>query len=145
MLEDVWEIGVRDVAEDWEELLEVVVDLKNAKFAIRKVASANRITEVEEREFNQPVTVEQLVDFNNDGVINDGDMVSVDGSGYAAGLLFNAGDLDGTLVDLSTLGGEGDTDFLFVSGGSDTSSFRISDINDSRTGRLSLREIDDVN
>lgn len=89
--------------------------------------------------------VDQLVDFNNDGVINDGDMVSVGGSGYAAGLLFNAGDLDGTLVDLSTLGGAGEMDFLFVSGGSDTSSFRISDINDSRTGRLSWREIDDVN
>ena len=89
--------------------------------------------------------VDQLVDFNNDGVINDGDMVAGGGSDYAAGLLFNAGDLDGTLVDLSTLGGEGDTDFLFVSGGSDTSSFRISDISDSRTGRLSWREIDDVN
>ncbi len=88
---------------------------------------------------------DQLVDFNNDGVINDGDMVAVGGSDYAAGLLFNAGDLDGTLVDLSTLGGEGDQDFLFVSGGSDTSSFRISDINDSSTGRLSWREIDDVN
>ena len=45
-------------------------------------------------------------------------------------------------MDLSTLGGEGDTDFLFVSGGNETISYRIDDINDSRTGRLSWRELD---
>ena len=33
-------------------------------------------------------------------------------------------------------------DFLFVSGGRDTVSYRIEDINDSRTGRLSWRELD---
>ena len=56
--------------------------------------------------------------------------------------LLDQQDLDGSLVDLSTLGGEGDTDFLFVSGGRDTVSYRIEDINDSRTGRLSWRELD---
>ncbi len=54
-------------------------------------------------------------------------------------------DLEGTLVDLSTLGGEGDTDFLFVSGGSETTAFRIIDISDDRTGRLAWRELDDAN
>jgi len=82
------------------------------------------------------------VDFNNDGVVDSGDLVSVGGEEFAAGLLFNQEDLDGSLVDLSTLGGEGDTDFLFVSGGSETTSFRIDDINDSRTGRLSWRELE---
>jgi type IV pilus assembly protein PilY1 len=83
-----------------------------------------------------------VVDFNNDGVVDSGDLVEDGGEQFAAGLLFNQEDLDGTLVDLSTLGGEGDTDFLFVSGGSETTSFRIDDINDSRTGRLSWRELE---
>jgi type IV pilus assembly protein PilY1 len=86
-----------------------------------------------------------VIDFNNDGYINNLDLVDVAGSGYAAGLLFNQDDLDGALVDLSTLGGEGDTDFLFISGGNETTSMRIEDINDSRTGRLSWRELDDAN
>ena len=83
-----------------------------------------------------------VVDFNTDGVIDEDDMVDVAGELYAAGVLFDQQDLDGSLVDLSTLGGEGDTDFLFVSGGSDTVAYRIEDINDSRTGRLSWRELD---
>ena len=86
-----------------------------------------------------------IIDFNNDGVIDSGDLVVSGGSGYAGGLLFNQDDLDGALVDLSTLGGEGDTDFLFISGGNETTSFRIDDINDNRTGRLSWRELDDAN
>ncbi len=84
-----------------------------------------------------------VVDFNNDGVVDNGDLVSVDGEAYAGGILFNQSDLDGALVDLSTLGGEGDTDFLFVSGGNETRSYRIEDVNDNRTGRLSWRELDD--
>ena len=83
-----------------------------------------------------------VIDFNTDDVIDSGDLI---GTGYAAGLLFSQDDLDGTLVDLSTLGGEGGTDFLFVSGGDETTSFRIDDVNESRTGRLSWRELDDAN
>ncbi|MBX3706436.1 MAG: tandem-95 repeat protein [Pseudomonadales bacterium] len=82
-----------------------------------------------------------VIDFNTDGEIDDGDLVPVGGALYAGGLLFNQTDLDGALVDLSTLGGQGDTDFLFVSGGSDTISFRIRDVDDDRTGRLSWREL----
>jgi hypothetical protein len=65
-----------------------------------------------------------VIDFNTDGVVDSGDLVSVGGDEFAGGLLFNQSDLDGQLVDLSTLGGEGDTDFLFVSGGNETISFR---------------------
>ncbi len=86
-----------------------------------------------------------VVDFNNDDVVDSGDLVNVGGVDYAAGLLFNQDDLEGTLVDLSTLGGEGDTDFLFVSGGSETTAFRIVDIRDDRAGRLAWRELDDAN
>jgi type IV pilus assembly protein PilY1 len=86
-----------------------------------------------------------VVDFNNDGRVTSADLVTVGGEAYAAGILFNQTDLDGALVDISTLGGEGDTDFLFVSGGDETVSFRIADLNDSRTGRLSWREIQETN
>ena len=58
-------------------------------------------------------------------------------------MLFNQSDLDGALVDLSTLGGQYDTDFLFVSGGNDTVAYRISDISGRRTGRLSWLELDE--
>ena len=63
----------------------------------------------------------------------------------SGGILFNQQDLDGSLVDLSTLGGEGDTDWLFVSGGNETISYRIENINDSRTGRLSWQRIESSN
>ncbi|MDZ7668105.1 MAG: hypothetical protein U5Q16_01325 [Gammaproteobacteria bacterium] len=86
-----------------------------------------------------------MIDFNTDGVIDEGDLVDVGGDEFAGGLLFNQSDLDGALVDLSTLGGQGDTDFLFVSGGNTTRSYRIEDINDNRTGRLSWRELDVTN
>ncbi|MEM1433015.1 MAG: PilC/PilY family type IV pilus protein, partial [Pseudomonadota bacterium] len=82
-----------------------------------------------------------VIDFNRDGVVDDLDLVDVDGSLLAGGLLLNSDELDGSLVDLSTLGGDGDTDFLFVSGGTDTVSFRIEELVDDRTGRLSWREI----
>ncbi|MGE0625789.1 MAG: PilC/PilY family type IV pilus protein [Pseudomonadales bacterium] len=83
-----------------------------------------------------------LIDFNNDGYVDDGDLVDFNGQTYAAGLLFDQDALDGSLVDPSILGGEGDTDFLFISGGNDTTSFRILDPNDNRTGRLSWQELD---
>jgi type IV pilus assembly protein PilY1 len=86
--------------------------------------------------------VRPLVDFNNDGYVNDGDLITVDGEDYSAGILFDQEALDGSLVDPSILGGEGDTDFLFISGGNETTSFRILDVNDSRTGRLSWQELD---
>jgi hypothetical protein len=82
-----------------------------------------------------------VVDFNTDGYIDDNDLVDFGGDSFAGGLLFNQSDLDGQLVDLSTLGGQGDTDFLFVSGGNQTISFQIENLNDSRTGRLSWREM----
>ncbi|MEQ8992444.1 MAG: PilC/PilY family type IV pilus protein [Pseudomonadales bacterium] len=82
-----------------------------------------------------------VVDFNTDGYIDDNDLVDFGGESFAGGLLFNQSDLDGQLVDLSTLGGQGDTDFLFVSGGNQTISFQIENLNDSRTGRLSWREM----
>ena len=86
-----------------------------------------------------------IVDFNGDGVIDDADLLTVGGEDYAAGVLFNREDLDGSLVDLSTLGGEGGSDFLFISGGNETIGYRIDGINDSRTGRLSWRELDQTN
>ena len=81
-------------------------------------------------------------DFNNDGYVDDGDMITVGGEDYAAGILFDQDALDGSLVDPSILGGEGDTDFLFISGGNETTSYRILDVNDNRTGRLSWQELD---
>ncbi|MFU8815700.1 MAG: PilC/PilY family type IV pilus protein, partial [Pseudomonadales bacterium] len=83
-----------------------------------------------------------IVDFNNDGSVDSRDLVEVGGEAFSGGILFNQSDLDGQLVDLATLGGEGDTDFLFVSGGNTTVSYLIDNVNDSRTGRLSWRELD---
>ncbi len=86
--------------------------------------------------------IRALVDFNNDGYVNDDDLISVGGEDYAAGILFDQEALDGSLVDPSILGGEGDTDFLFISGGNETTSYRILDVNDNRVGRLSWQELD---
>jgi type IV pilus assembly protein PilY1 len=83
-----------------------------------------------------------VVDFNNDGYVDDGDLVNVNGESFAGGILFDQDALDGSLVDPSILGGEGETDFLFLSGGNETISFRIRDVNDNRTGRLSWQELD---
>ena len=88
---------------------------------------------------------EAIIDFNTDGVVDDADLIDVDGESYSGGLLFNQDDLDGVLVDLSTLGGEGDTDFLFISGGNDTEAYRITSINEGRTGCLSWVELQDGN
>ncbi|MEQ8857693.1 MAG: PilC/PilY family type IV pilus protein [Pseudomonadales bacterium] len=86
-----------------------------------------------------------VIDFNNDGEIDAGDLLTVDGEAYAAGLLFNQSDLDGALVDLTTLGGQGDSDWLFACGGNDCVPFEIEPLDDTRTGRLSWRELDDIN
>ncbi len=84
-----------------------------------------------------------VVDFNTDGVVDGNDLVTVSGEAFSGGMLFNQSDLDGQLVDLSVRGGEGDTDFLFVSGGNNTKAFRIAPPSDSRTGRLSWRELEE--
>ena len=84
-----------------------------------------------------------LVDFNTDGYVDEGDLITVGGDEYAAGVLFNQQDLDGSLVDLSTLGGEGNTDWLFVSGGTETIAYRIDDLSDNRQGRLSWRQVEE--
>lgn len=86
-----------------------------------------------------------VIDFNRDGEIDEGDLVEVGGEAYAGGLLFNQGDLDGALVDLSTLGGEGDNDWLFACGGNDCVPFEREPPSDNRTGRLSWRELDEIN
>ncbi len=89
--------------------------------------------------------VDPIIDFNTDGVIDTGDLVDVAGVDYSGGILFNQSDLDGALVDLSTLGGQGETDWLFVSGGNETVSYRVDDINDNRTGRLSWQRLETSN
>ncbi len=86
--------------------------------------------------------VDPIIDFNTDTYVDEDDLVSVNGQTYSGGLLFDYSALDGALVDLSTLGGEGDTDFLFVSGGNDTVSYRIRDLADIKTGRLSWIQLE---
>jgi len=86
-----------------------------------------------------------ILDLNNDGVIDGDDMVTVGGVAYAAGILFDTSDLNGTLVDPSLLLGSGDTDFLFLSGGDEQITLRIAGAEDPKTGRLSWRELEDAN
>ncbi len=93
--------------------------------------------------------IDPVIDFSRDGVIDEQDLVGGTESGASGGLLFGWGQLggsgdgpDGQLVDLSLLGGSGDTDFLFVSGGNDTSSYRIRGTDDDKTGRLSWIELE---
>jgi len=88
---------------------------------------------------------EPLIDFNNDGYIDGRDLLNLGDEYYSGGLLLNQTDLDGQLVDLSTLGGAGGTDYLFVSGGRDTIAYLIEGVDDRRTGRLSWRELDFAN
>ncbi len=86
-----------------------------------------------------------IFDLNNDGVIDDNDLVTVGGNSYAAGILFDTDDLNGSLVDPSLLLGQGENDFLFLSGGDDQLTVRVAGAIDSKTGRLSWRELDDAN
>ena len=83
-----------------------------------------------------------VIDVNNDGVLDGNDMVDVGGEMYAAGILFDTDDLDGTLVDPSVLIGSGDSDFLFLSGGDDQLTLRVKGADSPKTGRLSWRELD---
>ena len=80
-------------------------------------------------------------DTNNDGVIDDDDLVVVAGETYTSGVLFDADDLDGTVVDPSMLVGTGDHDYLFISGGDDQITLRIAPPEDQKTGRLSWRQL----
>jgi type IV pilus assembly protein PilY1 len=86
-----------------------------------------------------------ILDLNNDGEVNDDDLVQVGGIAASAGFLLDTDMLDGTVVDPSVLLGTGDADFLFLSGGSDQQTIRIAGPNDPKTGRLSWRELDDAN
>ncbi len=92
--------------------------------------------------------IDPVIDFSRDGTIDHQDLVGGTESGASGGLLFGWGQLggnegpDGQLVDLSLLGGSGDTDFLFVSGGNDTTSYRIRGSEDDKTGRLSWMELE---
>ena len=90
--------------------------------------------------------IEPIIDFNRDGTIDHGDLVGGGEDGASGGLLYGWGDgsghPDGQLVDLSTLGGSGGDDFLFVSGGNDTDSYKIKGILDDKTGRLSWNEVE---
>ena len=85
-----------------------------------------------------------ILDTNNDGVVDDNDLISYNGEYYAAGILFDTDDLDGTLVDPSLLIGRGNEDFLFLSGGDDQITLRIAGPADPKTGRLSWRELEEV-
>ena len=90
--------------------------------------------------------IEPIVDFNQDNQINEDDLVDRgDGVLASGGVLFNQDAFDGSLVDPSTIGAQGETDFLFFSGGNDTIAYRIEDIDGGRTGRLSWVELDDAN
>ncbi|MEZ5549817.1 MAG: PilC/PilY family type IV pilus protein [Pseudomonadales bacterium] len=86
-----------------------------------------------------------ILDTNNDGVVDDDDLISYNGEYYAAGILFDTDDLDGTLVDPSLLIGRGNEDFLFLSGGDDQITLRIAGPADPKTGRLSWRELEEAN
>jgi len=81
-----------------------------------------------------------LFDFNNDGVIDDDDLVD----GYSVGIVIDDDLLNGSLVDPSLLLGDGDTDFLFLSGGDEQISLRVAQDGKSKTGRLSWRELNDA-
>jgi len=84
---------------------------------------------------------EPIVDFNEDGYVDESDLLEVEGTTYSAGWIFDQSQLDGQLVDLSTLGGQDDTDFLFICGGNDCISRKIRDLKDTKTGRLSWTEL----
>ncbi len=86
-----------------------------------------------------------ILDLNNDGVIDGQDFVTIGGVQYAAGILFSTDDLNGQLVDPSLLLGTGAADFLFLSGGDQQLTIRVAGPEDSKTGRLSWRELDDAN
>ncbi|HJK95660.1 MAG TPA: PilC/PilY family type IV pilus protein, partial [Polyangiaceae bacterium LLY-WYZ-14_1] len=93
-----------------------------------------------------------FLDLQNDGVVDENDLIEVGGEEYAASVLYGIGDVGGQLTDPSVLRGPGDTDLLFISGsgaegGADslqdlTESADIEGITGPKTGRLSWRELD---
>ena len=79
-----------------------------------------------------------LLDFNNDGVIDEQDLVN----GQVASLVFNFGDFDGALVDPSILGTDfADSDFLYLSGGNETRVLDIAPRTRRKLGRQSWVEL----
>ena len=84
-----------------------------------------------------------IIDTDNDGLIDQNDLITVGGEEFAAGILFDAGSGDGSLVDPSVLLGDGDTDFLVInkSHGEDPQIIRIIKDGNRKTGRLSWWEI----
>jgi len=84
-----------------------------------------------------------VIDLDNDGIIDENDFITINGVDYAAGILFDAGNGDGSLVDPSVLLGDGDSDFLVInkSHGEDPDIIRIIKDANSKTGRLSWWEI----
>ena len=89
-----------------------------------------------------------IIDFNNDGQIDEGDLVGGTTSGESGGLLYGTGDFgpngpDGQLTDLSTLAGSGGDDFVFISGGNNTESKKLKGLVDDKTGRLSWTEVEE--
>lgn len=84
-----------------------------------------------------------VFDLNADGEVDDNDLIDYNGESFAGGILLDPNDLDGTLVDPSILSGTGDTDFLFLSGGSEQQTIEIFGLGGPKTGRLSWRELND--
>ena len=84
-----------------------------------------------------------IIDLDNDGSIDDGDFITIAGEDYAAGILFDSGSGDGSLVDPSVLLGDGDSDYLVInkSHGEDPQIVRIIKDGNRKTGRLSWWEL----
>ncbi|MDA1074000.1 MAG: PilC/PilY family type IV pilus protein [Proteobacteria bacterium] len=81
-----------------------------------------------------------ILDLNNDKRVDQSDLLNYDGIDYAAGVLFDPSDLDGTLVDPSRLLGT-DLDFIVVNGGDDRVTLGVVGFIESKSGRLSWREL----
>jgi len=82
-----------------------------------------------------------VLDYNNDGYVDSRDLLNIGDQAYAAGLLFDRSSLEGQLVDLSTLGAEGETDLLFICAGNECLTRKIRDLNDTKSGRLSWTQL----
>ena len=84
-----------------------------------------------------------VIDLDNDGVIDNADLVTVNGQTFTAGILFDSGSGSGSLVDPAILLGEGDSDFLIVNTSQDAAPRTIAIIpaDSPKTGRLSWWEL----
>ncbi|MEM7097110.1 MAG: PilC/PilY family type IV pilus protein [Pseudomonadota bacterium] len=92
--------------------------------------------------------IDPVIDFNNDGTIDHGDLVGGTEDGASGGLLYGTGEFgangpDGQLTDLSTLSGTGGDDYVFVSGGNNTDPRKLKSVSDLKTGRLSWTEVEE--